>query len=250
MSAAQDLLLSTARRLRYKDVACEIERQIADGRLTPGSRLIGERDLSSALRVSRVTVRRALAELQAKGLVSLDDTRGWLVGQASVTERNVLHSFTEFANARGAQARARVLKLRTREANLAEMDLFDAAVGDPLFEIVRLRLMDDEPIAIETSRVPLSICPTLVDADFTAASLHALLHGAKAGPVRADYALTAASADPEEGALLGVAVGGPLLVSDAIARDARGRVVEASHSLFRADRYRFHTTLRGASGAG
>lgn len=51
-------------------VAKELKRHIASGEFAPGDRLPGERQLSEALNVSRVSVRAALQKLKAQGLVS------------------------------------------------------------------------------------------------------------------------------------------------------------------------------------
>ena len=51
-------------------VADELKRYIASGELAPGDRLPGERQLSETLQVSRVSVRSALQNLKAQGLLS------------------------------------------------------------------------------------------------------------------------------------------------------------------------------------
>ncbi|OYW62660.1 MAG: hypothetical protein B7Z31_00380 [Rhodobacterales bacterium 12-65-15] len=242
--------ITKERTLRYDDVVRRIEEQIRSGKLPNGTRLSGERDMAREMGVGRVTIRRALGLLRDKALIRLDGTRGWIVDQALVTERNALRSFTEFAALRRARAHARVLRQGIREATLSEIEVFGLAVGDRVMDLVRLRMMDDEPTALEESRVPLDLCPELALADFSTASLHALLRSAGIGPVRADYDLTAVAANEDQAALLQITVGAPLLAAEAIARDQTGRVVECSSSLFRADRYRFHTTLKSGSDVG
>jgi len=232
--------------LRYDAAARRIEEEICKGKPAAGGRLLSERDLSRVLGVSRVTVRRALGALKARGVVASDESRGWFVANAALTERNLLRSFTEFSRLRGLVPSSRVLSRHCRMAQIAEAEIFGLSEGEQVFEVSRLRLMALEPIAIETSRVPLRLCPGLVEADLGKGSLHSTLSAAGCGPVRADYALTAANADAEQAQLLGVACGSALLSAEAIARDARNRVVEMSSSLFRADRYVFSTTLRSS----
>lgn len=53
----------------YEDVMARIQRLVADGHLRPGDRLPGERDLSTALQVSRGSVRQALRVLEQTGLI-------------------------------------------------------------------------------------------------------------------------------------------------------------------------------------
>lgn len=51
-------------------VASELLKLIADGRITPGERLPGERQLATMMGVSRVSIRAALQQLKEQGLVS------------------------------------------------------------------------------------------------------------------------------------------------------------------------------------
>ncbi|MGH7715969.1 MAG: GntR family transcriptional regulator [Vulcanimicrobiaceae bacterium] len=55
--------------LRYRSVAEELERRIGTGELRPGERISGENELARAFKVSRVTVRAALALLEEKALI-------------------------------------------------------------------------------------------------------------------------------------------------------------------------------------
>ncbi len=243
MSDASSIDGLSAQVLRSDDAAQRIEREIAEGNLGVGDRLLGERELAQVLGVSRVTVRRALAKLRSRGLVKSDETRGWFVEKAAVKEQNVLRSFTELADLRGMTTRSQVISRQARESTIEEAELFDIEAGATMFEIERIRFMDAEPIAIEVSRVPQKRCPNLADADLENGSLHAELRQAGAAPVRADYSLTAKAATAEEAAILKIAPEAPLLVANAIVRDAGGDAVEISYSLFRADRYSFNTTL-------
>src|SRR3546814_15526559 len=51
-------------------VANELLKLIGDGRLTPGERLPGERQLATMMGVSRVPIRAALPQLKEQGLLS------------------------------------------------------------------------------------------------------------------------------------------------------------------------------------
>ncbi|HEY1727025.1 MAG TPA: GntR family transcriptional regulator [Candidatus Baltobacteraceae bacterium] len=55
--------------IRYRTVADELERRIASGELRPGERMSGENELARVFRVSRVTIRTALALLEKKELI-------------------------------------------------------------------------------------------------------------------------------------------------------------------------------------
>jgi DNA-binding GntR family transcriptional regulator len=66
----------------YDAISRQLEALIREGRLEPGLVLL-EKPLAEAFRTSRAPVQRALAELEAKGLLHRFDGRGYLVGRAN-----------------------------------------------------------------------------------------------------------------------------------------------------------------------
>lgn len=71
MTESQEAGWRPVRRLRtHEHVLEQIQQQIASGRLSPGDRLPGERELAEYLDVSRAGVREALRVLEAMGVIS------------------------------------------------------------------------------------------------------------------------------------------------------------------------------------
>lgn len=224
----------------YRAVADEI----ASGVLGSGARLPSERELCERLSVSRATVRRALADLAADGLVESFPQRGTFVAAGPLGEDpNALMSFTELGASRGLRASARVLETCLRAADLDEAEAFGLAPGASLFMLERLRLLDGIPVAIDRSLVSLALHPQLPQIDFASTSLYATLDEVGAGPVRADYSVQAIGASRRQAKLLGVEAGEPLLLATTASRDAGGRLVELGEMTYRGDRYRFRATL-------
>jgi GntR family transcriptional regulator len=234
--------------LRYQRVQDALAEEIAKGRRSAGSRLPPERALAEHFGVSRVTLRRALAELERGGIVARHPG-GWTVVGARIGEPpNALMSFSEMAASRGVTAAARVLEVHVRPATIDEADALGLAPGAPLFELERLRLMDDVPILIDRSVIPLALAPDLAEVDFSVASLYRELeerYGVR--PTRARFALEAVAADERQATLLHLQPGEPLLRCHQLTEDETGRPVEMCEMVYRGDRYRFRATLvRGA----
>lgn len=218
--------------------------EIASGALPPGARLPSERELCERLSVSRATLRRALADLAAAGLVEAFPQRGTYVTAAPLGEEpNALMSFTELGAGRGLHASAHVLESAVRASDLDEAEAFGLAPGADVFVLERLRLLDGIPVSIDRSRVPLALAPTLPATDFRTASLYTTLAAAGAAPARADYSVQARAADPRQARLLDVDPGTPLLLATTASRDATGRLLELGEMAYRGDRYRFRATL-------
>jgi GntR family transcriptional regulator len=228
----------------YHQVYRLIADEIASGALVPGERLPPERVLCERLSVSRATVRRALQQLVEDGLVEPSVGRGWFVSSGPLAEPpNALMSFTELGAARGLTASARVLSSGIRPGTIEEAEAFAIAPGADVFELERLRMLDGVPVAVDRCRVPLARAPVLPEVDFEDASLYAVLDEAGAGPVRGDYTIEAAPADPARAEQLGLGPGEPLLVTETVSYDAAGRLVELTTTAYRSDRYRFRATL-------
>jgi len=63
----------------FRQIAWELERQIAQGELPPGRKLPDERHLAQRFGVSRVTIRKALGILEQDGLIIRSRAKGTFV---------------------------------------------------------------------------------------------------------------------------------------------------------------------------
>jgi DNA-binding GntR family transcriptional regulator len=230
--------------LRYQRVQDALAEEIARGRRTPGSRLPPERALAEHFGVSRVTLRRALAELAEAGIVARHPG-GWTVAGPRIGEPpNALMSFSEMAASRGLAPGGRVLDRHVRPATIDEAEDLGLAPGAPLFELERLRSMDGVPILIDRTRIPLSLAPGLEEVAFDAGSLYEELerrYGLR--PARARFTVEAIAADERSAGLLGLEAGRPLLRCQQQTEDETGRQIELCEMTYRGDRYRFLATL-------
>jgi GntR family transcriptional regulator len=218
---------------------------LRDGDIQPGARLPSERELCERLGVSRVTIRRALSELVAEGVLESSAGRGWFASHGRISEPpNELLSFSNMASVRGVSTRARTLLQTVRPATLDEAEELAIAPGADLFEIERVRLLDEVAVALDRSRVPLALAPALATADLDTGSLFAVLADAGIKPSFAACSVEAIPADERVSELLGLAVGGPVLVVSQRMLDQNDRPVELGRIVYRGDRYRFQATLR------
>jgi GntR family transcriptional regulator len=234
--------------LRYQHVREELEAEIERGRRPVGSRLPPERALADHFGVSRVTLRRALDELATAGVVARSGM-AWVVASPTIGEPpNVLMSFSEMAASRGLKPGGRVLHRGPRPATIDEAEALGLAPGAALFELERLRLLDEVPIMIDRTRIPLSLAPGLDRVNLEQRSLYEVLEQRFAiRPTRARLTVEAIPADERRARLLGLEPGKPLLLCQQQSEDELGRQIELCEMVYRGDRYRFRATLeRGA----
>jgi GntR family transcriptional regulator len=118
------------------------------------------------------------------------------------------------------------------------------APGEKVIDLLRLRSINDEPIQLVTSYIPLSVCPGLATVDLTNRSLYKFME-TECGVFIAKGRRTveAVLANETEAALLGVERGAPLLMLDSISFSDTGQVIEYYHALHRGDRSRFEVEL-------
>ena len=220
-----------------------LKAEIASGSMGPGQQLPTERELSETFGVSRVTVRRAIASLTESGLVHAIQGRGTFVTSEPLAEPpNGLLSFHDMVGENVAVS-SQAIEATVRPATISEAEDFQIAPGAELFALERLRMLDDLPVALDFTLVPVALEPALPGLDWEVASLYSALRTAGHPPVAADYSVEAQPADDRAARLLGTAVGTPLLVADSRTYDPDGRLIVSGRISYRGDRYRFRSRL-------
>jgi GntR family transcriptional regulator len=196
----------------------------AIGRLEPGTRLPSERELARRLRVARMTVRHALDSLERRGLVARQVGRG---GGTFVAEPKLeltgLAALSDQLRALGRTAGARVLSARR-------------VGGD--FELVRVRLADGEPVALERMRLPAAVFPGLLDESLEGSIYELMRTRYGITPARVTERVEPSFAGAEDARALGVARRAPVFRVERTAHDGSGRVIERSLDVFPGDRVR------------
>ncbi|THG29604.1 GntR family transcriptional regulator [Naasia lichenicola] len=221
-----------------------IAREIAEGRLPPGSRLPPERELCADLNISRVTLRKALQKLVEDGVLRSSHGRGWFVAAGPQKDwPNSLESFTETAERMGLEASSRILRAEVAPATIDEAEELAIAPGTALFHLERVRMLSSAPIAIDDSRVPASMIPDASSIDFTRASLYEQLAGAGLDLARAESTIEARPADPYLALHLGIEPGSPILAMRQVVADAGDRPIFSSLIRYAGDRYRLRTSF-------
>ncbi len=230
----------------YLQVITALQEHLEDGSLTPGDQLPGEGELCQLFDVSRTVIRQALKELEYKGLIVREKGKGTFVAEPKILEGlfQELTGFYEDMAARGHPPVSRVLRGEIEPASRKIADVLSLAPETPVIVIVRLRLIEGEPIVLTTSYLPQSCCLNLLETDLTHQSLYAVLqrdYGIQI--VRGHRTLEAVPASKVEAELLQVKKGAPLISLHSVSYMANGTPVEYFHALHRGDRSRFEVEL-------
>lgn len=223
----------------FHGISEHIVGRIEAGELAPGDRLPSERWLGESFGVSRTTVRRALDDLVASGAVEARGRALYVARGVGTEPQNTLLSLTELAHSRGLRPTARVLTAIVRPATLDEADALRIAPGADLFELSRLRMLDDAAIAVDHNRVPLRLLPGALEIDFTTASIYASVTEAGHPPVQATLQIEARAATDREAELLELPPAAPVLVSSERTADEHDQALMLGVTVYRSDRHRF-----------
>jgi GntR family transcriptional regulator len=222
-----------------------IHDQITEGTLKAGARLPPERELCQQLGISRVTLRKALNQLVGAGVLNASHGRGWYVAKSPSRREwpSTLESFSETAARMGLEPRSEVLRAEAAPASFDEAEELSIAPGTDLFHLDRVRLLDDMPIALDSTQIPLSVLPDIVKADFSRDSLYTTLAEGGVEPLRADATMEAREATAEEAGHLRIEPGKPLLVMRQLAVDTGERPLFSSTIKYAGERYRLRTSF-------
>ena len=234
----------------YYQIMNLLREKIEEGEYPVESALPPERELVETYQVSRMTVRQAISELVNEGILVRRKGVGTFVAPPKIEQAlSGLTSFTEDMAQRGMKAGSRVLSFKETRPDAAIRKTLSLEADDAVFECVRLRLADEEPMALETTTLVSSYCPGLSRDDLENQSLYKVLD--ERWNVRLEYAtqsLEPVLAPPHEAALLHVQPGAPLLVMHRVTYGQDGHAFEHVKSYYRGDRYKFVTELHRKPG--
>src|SRR5262252_76912 len=158
----------------YRAVVDALRREIETGRFAEAQLLPPERVLCELLDVSRTTLRKAIADLIAEGVLFHRHGAGTFIHRATPPRvdqpSSRLTSFTEDMQLRGLEASSRELERGVFLPTPEEAMMLGAGPNERVFRLGRLRLADGSPMAIERAAIPLRFLP---EADKVGASLSA-----------------------------------------------------------------------------
>ncbi len=220
----------------YAQLMDQIRSDIHRGLYAVGSRIPPEHELEINYGVSRVTVRRALQELTAEGLLERKQGKGTFVSmpRAEVRERRP-QSFHDACRAEGRTPGCRVIRVLSRPADARDRAELLLPEDAGVVESVRLLEADGEPVVLEINHFSMAYA-WLENADLNG-SLYRLLQDYGIAPGTAVYDFSQRGASAEEAALLGTEAGTLLLGLHIVVYDQKGRPLHSSSQLIRGDRY-------------
>ncbi len=225
----------------HKRLKFSIEGAILSNSLKPGAVLPGERTLSDALALSRVTVRKAIALLVEEGLAHRRQGARTEVGSRVEKSLATLTSFSEDMSARGLEPGCIWISKQMCRPSPAEMMALGVSADSQVIRMKRIRTADGIPMAVETSAVPARF---ITSPDLIGDSLYEALERLGAMPQRAIQRMRSRPASANDAQHLQCDLGLPLLVMERRCFLADEQIVEFTESRYRGDAYDFVLELK------
>lgn len=220
----------------YRQLQERLREQLLKG--WPRERPIpSERLLMRQTGLSRMTVRQAISELVREGMLRRDQGRGTYLADSRILRLLTGHSsFRESVEREGKTPATTVVRRQIVHANMTQASLLEIEPGEPVFDLVRLRLVDGEPVMITYTNLAVNSCPQVVAADLRG-SLYDFLAGNCGLPAQSsDDTIEAVAADPDVAKLLQVPVGTPVLLLRRLARTTGDIPLEITREYLRSDK--------------
>ena len=196
----------------YAQVKQHLKQQLAAGTWPPGVLMPSEAELVARFGVSRMTVNRALKELQAEGLIERVQGVGTFAAELhKVSSTLTLRDLHDEIAERGHQHQARVLVQQMERAAAPLAAQLGLKAGAPVAHTLIVHLENGVPLQCEDRYVNPACAPDYLAQDFTRITPTQYLFRATA-LWRAQYTLEAGRPTATEAEQLGIAVDEPCLI--------------------------------------
>ena len=222
----------------YHQLMQRIADDIEKGNYPVGSRIPPEHELEETYQVSRVTVRRALAELTAEGLLERKQGKGTFVSTPRISQDlKSIHSFHDSCKMNGVKAGTRVVHVTEMDADATDIADLNLRQGDRVVETLRVRSADGEPVALEKNHF--STVYSYLENENLNGSLYNVLRDYGVEPKQATHDISMTFATEAQAKLLNIETGSPLMRLKEVVYDQKGRPLHNSVQLIRGDRFVF-----------
>ncbi len=219
--------------------------RIESGEWKPGERIPSERDLMELAGVSRATVRQAISALCYQNLLRRSQGSGTFVQYRKVEQPlHVAYSFSEQFRALGLRLVDQVLEQNVQACPVELAEKLHITPGTEVIHIFRLRRLDDVPVMLNHSYIPLHLCPALADEPLVG-SLYGVLADRYHLPVlRATERFEAFHPDRTLRKRLHITPNTPIMYVERVARTVNDVVIHVGENYVRSDMCYFRVDLQ------
>jgi GntR family transcriptional regulator len=161
----------------YYQIQLSLEEGLKRGEWDPNDFLPSERELSEKFKVSRITIKKALNNLMAEGLIKIIKGKGAVVSEPRIEDKffyNLVSSF-KYLKDKGFKVKNEILdfKIISPDKNITEE--LQMSPADKVYYTERLRLINDEPYHFTKSYLPVYLYDNLTADYFINNSIYEII---------------------------------------------------------------------------
>ena len=243
---------------KYLQISAWLKELIQTGHYKADEQLPSEVELSKMCGVNRNTLRQAIGELTAAGLLRKEKGTGTFVsGPSSNGLRHKLErisSFTDMLGQSGIKARTSVLSKRIETADDSVADNLFLGTSKKVIVIRRVRAGNGTPYIYEESYLPADKFEGILDLDLTGSMYNLMSKHFGVELARGKQTISAVNLSSEIAKILDVAVDSAAIFAEYLTYDEKSMPIELLHSYYRGDKYtleielgRYHAKPNGLS---
>lgn len=230
---------------RHLQISQWLRQQIESGVFKPEDKLPSENDLANKFDVSRVTVRRALQSLESESIIYRCQGLGSFVSDGRVSQNLVkLTDFNEDMSQAGLQPSSEVKLFKTVDAPDWLAEMLNIESGNKVLQIDRLRKGDGEPIAFDSTWLPIFYGQLLDEKKLQDSTIYDLLEqDYDISVIKGCYRMSAEAADEQIAEELNVEAGTPLFLIDRMTYTIGNKPLYYQKRYYRNDKVIYEMTL-------
>lgn len=159
----------------YAQLEEYIKKNIKERVYLPGESLPTERELTELFGVSRMTIRQAITNLVHQGVLYKTHGKGAFVSKEVIEKKMEIESFSQDMQKRGLVPSSKILTFEKVIPDSEVLEKLQLSDNEQVYFLSRLRLANNEPMAIEYSYLPEKYYPDLMKYNLMNCSLYALM---------------------------------------------------------------------------
>ena len=232
---------------KYLQISAWLKQLIQNGRYLPGEKLPSEVELSQVCGVNRNTLRQAISELAAIGLLRKEKGTGTFVAsRAPVELRHKLErilSFTDLMHASGVEEKTKILSKRVETAG---EDIANALFLGPSKKVIvvrRVRAGDGIPLIYEESHLPRDIFDGIQDMNLAGSMYKIMTDHFKASLSRSTQTISAVNLNENIASILELPKNAAGIFIESLTFDENSIPIELLYSYHRGDKYKLEIEL-------
>jgi GntR family transcriptional regulator len=227
----------------YSQLQEDLKRDIENGVYKVNELIPTEKELQDLYSVSRITVRKAIEGLVFEGMLQKKQGIGTIVCKRRMAENTAkLQSFTEKFAEQGFNIRTKVLEVSKISSSSRIAKHLQIEKGEKVIYVKRLRLVEDEPIALFHTYMRADIGPTEFD-DYSGSLFQLLEQKYGIDIYCSERTIFASEASEEVAELLLIKPGTPTIMVCYSTYDRGEQLVEYAEGFYRSDKYEYKIKL-------